>query len=137
MLADYGTDQFSSRINDTGNDIIVKPLNSFSFKAVTPFQTKFKTTIKKHNKFLHQQSLLLLGTDVRSDDDEHIYTRIPKNNSLFSIDEKLHEENECFSTINKSTPNKRPKCYQSQLLLYTCTNEFKSYNTLSTNNTFL
>ena len=32
ILADYGTDQFSIRINDKGNDIIVKPLQSFSFK---------------------------------------------------------------------------------------------------------
>ena len=29
-LADYGTDQFSIRINDKGNDIIVKPLNSYN-----------------------------------------------------------------------------------------------------------
>ena len=29
VLADYGTDQLSIRINDKGNDIIVKPLNSF------------------------------------------------------------------------------------------------------------
>ena len=26
ILADYGTDQFSIRINDKGNDIVVKPL---------------------------------------------------------------------------------------------------------------
>ena len=31
ILADYGTDQFSIRINAKGNDIIVKPLESFSF----------------------------------------------------------------------------------------------------------
>ena len=31
ILADYGTDQFSIRINDKGNDYIVKPFNSFSF----------------------------------------------------------------------------------------------------------
>ena len=43
ILADYGTDQFSIRINDKGNDIVVKHLHSFSFKSVTPFQTKFKT----------------------------------------------------------------------------------------------
>ena len=38
ILADYGTDQFSNRINDKGNDIVVKPFtilliqihNSFS-----------------------------------------------------------------------------------------------------------
>ena len=41
ILADYDTDQFSIRINDKRNVIIVKPFNSFSFKSVTPFQTKF------------------------------------------------------------------------------------------------
>ena len=64
ILADYGTDQFSIRINDKGNDIVVKPLQSFSFKSITLFQTKFKTPIKKNNKTLHQQSLLLNDTDV-------------------------------------------------------------------------
>ena len=57
ILADYGTDQFSIRINDKGNDIVVKPLQSFSFKSITPFQTNFKTPTKKNNKTLHQQSL--------------------------------------------------------------------------------
>ena len=33
ILADYGTDQFSIRINDKRNDIVVKPLQSFSFKS--------------------------------------------------------------------------------------------------------
>ena len=77
ILADYGTDQFSLRINDKGNDIIVKPLNSSSFKAVTLFQTKFKTPIKNIIS-LFINNLLLNDTDVTSDDDEHIYTRIPK-----------------------------------------------------------
>ena len=76
ILADYGTDHISIRINDKGNDIVVKPLQSFSFKSITPFQTKFKTPIKKNNKTLHQQSLLLNDTDVTSDDEDHIYTRI-------------------------------------------------------------
>ena len=78
ILADYGTDQFSIQRNDKGNDIIVKPLNSFSFKSVTQFLTKVKAPVKKNNKFLHQQSLLLNGTDITSDDEEHIYTRIPE-----------------------------------------------------------
>ena len=47
ILADYGTDQFSIRINDKGNDIFIKPLQSFSFTSVTLFQKKFKTHIKK------------------------------------------------------------------------------------------
>ena len=36
ILTDYGTYQFFIRINDKGNDIVVKPLRS-SFKSVTPF----------------------------------------------------------------------------------------------------
>ena len=39
ILAHFGTSQFSLRINDERNDTIVKTLNSFSFKTVTPFQT--------------------------------------------------------------------------------------------------
>ena len=63
ILADYGTDQFSIRINDKGNDIIVKPLQSFSFKSVTPFQTKFKTPTKKNNKtFINNLSYLMILT---------------------------------------------------------------------------
>ena len=47
ILADYGTDQFSIRINDKGNDIVVKPLQSFSFKSITPFSNQVKNTYKK------------------------------------------------------------------------------------------
>ena len=104
ILADYGTDQFSIRITEKGNDIVVKPLNSFSFKPVAPFQTKFKTSVKKNNKSLHQQSLLLNDTDITSNDEEHIYTRIPKQTSVFTTDNTL--QTETFSTIQKSkTPN--------------------------------
>ena len=64
ILADYGTDQFSIRINDKRNDIVVKPLQSFSFKSITPFQTKFKTPIKKNNKkpFINNLSYLMILT---------------------------------------------------------------------------
>ena len=102
ILADYDTDQFYIRINDKGNDIVVKPLHSFSFKSVTLFQTKFKTPNKKNNKTLHQQSLLLNDTDVTSDDEDHIYTRIPKYDSSFSTDPTLQENN---STLKKSPSN--------------------------------
>ena len=105
ILADYGTDQFSIRINDKGNDIVVKPLHSFSFKSVTPFQTKFKTPVKKNNKTLHQQRCLLLNyTDITSDDEDHINTRIPKNDSSFSTDKTL-QDNEHYSTLKKSSSN--------------------------------
>ena len=42
ILADYGTDQVSKGINNEGNDIVVKPLNSFLFKSLTPFKQKSK-----------------------------------------------------------------------------------------------
>ena len=103
ILADYGADQFSIRINDKGSDIVVKPLHSFSFISVTPFQTKFQTPIKKYNKTLHRQSLLLNDTDVTSDDDDHIYTRIPKNDSSFSTDTTLQQKS--YYTLKKSTSN--------------------------------
>ena len=107
ILADYGTDQFSIRINDKRNDIVVKPLQSFSFKSITPFQTKFKTPIKKNNKTLHQQSLLLNDTDVTSDDEDHIFTRIPKSDSSFLHDTTLQTEN--YSTLKQLTPNTAQK----------------------------
>ena len=83
ILADYGTDQFSIRINDKGNDIVVKPLQSFSFESITPFQTKFKTPIKKNNKTLHKQSPLPNDTDNTSDDEDLIY--IPEFQNLILL----------------------------------------------------
>ena len=112
ILADYGTYQISIRINDKGNEIVVKPSQSFSFKSVTLFQTKFKTPIKKNNKTLHQQSLLLNDTDITSDDEDHIYTRIPKSDSSFLPDTTLQTEN--YSTPNKSTSN-TPQKYVSAI----------------------
>ena len=107
ILAAYGTDQLSIRINDKGNDIIIKPLQSFSFKSITPFQTRFKTPIKKNNKTLHQQSLLLNDTDITSDDEDHIYTRIPKSDFSFLHDTTLQTES--YSTLNESTPKTSQK----------------------------
>ena len=52
ILAIYGTDQFSLRNFDKGNNFIVEHLNSFSLKAVTPFHTQFKTPIKTEKKSL-------------------------------------------------------------------------------------
>ena len=97
ILADCGTDQISIRINDKGNDIVVKPSQSFSFKSITLFQTKFKTPIKKNNKTLHQQPLLLNDTDITSDDEDHIYTRFPKPDSSFLHDATLQNRKLFFS----------------------------------------
>ena len=101
ILADYGINPFSIRLCDKGNHVIIEPLVSFSFKSVTPFQFKIKTPIKKHNKSLHQQSLLLNDTDVISDDEDHIYTRISNNSTTFIPDTTITSEN--VSTI--TNPN--------------------------------
>ena len=104
ILADYGTDQFSIRINDKGNGNIVKPLDSFSFKSIIPFQNNYKTPAKKHNKSLHQQSLLLNDTDVTNDDDDHIYTRFPKS-VTFSFNNQTNDtcQTSTFPRSNSSS----------------------------------
>ena len=91
-------------MNDKGKDIIVKLLNSFSFKSVTLFQTKFKTSIKTNNKSVHQQSLLLNDTDITSFDEEHIYTRIPKQDSSFTSDNTLQDKTKTYSNIKSPIP---------------------------------
>ena len=84
-----------------GMILLSNPYNPF-FKPKTPFQTKFKTPIKKNNKTFHQQSLLLNDTDITSDDEDHIYTRNPKYDSSFSTDTTLQET---YSTLKKSPSN--------------------------------
>ena len=86
---------------------MIKEMTLLSFKNITPFQTKFKTPIKKNNKTLHQQSLLLNDTDVTSNDEDHIYTRIPKSDSSFIQDTPLPTEN--YSTLKQLTPNTTQK----------------------------
>ena len=52
ILADYGDDQFSIRINNKGEDIHIKPLDSFSFQSMVPFESKYKKTTKNQTKSL-------------------------------------------------------------------------------------
>ena len=70
ILADYGDDQFSIRINNKGEDIHIKPLDSFSFQSIVPFESKYKKPTKNQTKSLFQQSTILNDTDILSDDDE-------------------------------------------------------------------
>ena len=83
ILADYETDRFSIRMNDKVNDIVGKPLTSFYFKSVIPFQSKFKSPNIKHTEILHQQFILLIDTDITSDDEEHIHSKFPKPDFIF------------------------------------------------------
>ena len=70
ILADYGEDQFSIRINKKGEDIHIKPLDSFSFQSIVPFESKYKRRTKKQTKSLLQHSTILNDTDILSDEDE-------------------------------------------------------------------
>ena len=140
IITDYGRDQFSIPNHDKGNVITVKSLNSFSVISVTPSRTKFKTPVKKNNKALHQLSLLLNDTDITSDDEEHIYFRIPKHDTSFTTDKSLHEET--YSPINKSKStttqestsainvqtNSQPDTHCSQILPFYDTSFFKFKN---------
>ena len=61
IFADYGTDQFSISINDKGNDIIVKLLDSFLFKSITPVQNKYKTPARNvTNPYINNPYSLIL-----------------------------------------------------------------------------
>ena len=70
ILADYGDDQFSIRINTKGEEIHIKPLDSFSFQSIVPFESKYKRPTKNQAKSLLQQSTILNDTDILSDEDE-------------------------------------------------------------------
>ena len=66
ILADYGTYQISIRTNYKGNDIFVKPLDSFSFKSILPVQKKDKTSDKNiTNLYINNlYSLMILMSPV-------------------------------------------------------------------------
>ena len=61
ILADYGDDQFSIRINN--KDIHIKPLDSFSFQSIVPFESNIKSLQKnKQNLFYNNRQFLMILT---------------------------------------------------------------------------
>ena len=52
IFADYGGDQFSILINNKGEDIHLKPLDSFSFQSIVPFESKYNKPTKTQTKSL-------------------------------------------------------------------------------------
>ena len=63
ILADYGDDQFSIRINNKGEEIHIKPLDSFSFQSIVPFESKYKSLQKtKQNLFYNNRQFLMILT---------------------------------------------------------------------------
>ena len=67
ILADYGEDQLSIRINNKGEDFHIKPLDSFSLQSIVPFESKYKIPTENKTKSLLKQSTILNDTDILSD----------------------------------------------------------------------
>ena len=86
ILADYGDDQFSIRIKNKREDIHIKPLESFSFISIVPFESKYKRPTKNQRKSLLQQSTILNDTDILSDDDEPTQPQIVKKSKYEHIE---------------------------------------------------
>ena len=103
ILAEYGDDQFSIRKNNKGEDIHIKPLDSFSFKSIVPFESKYKRPTKNQTKSLLQQSTILNDTDILSDDDEPTQPQNVKNQNS----NKLKEQ-----TLAIKYPTKSDYCNQ-------------------------
>ena len=85
ILADYGEVQFSFRINNKGEDIHIKPLDSFSFQSIVPIESKNKRPSKTQAKSLLKQSTILNDTDILSVEDEPNLsqnTKYQNNNTL-------------------------------------------------------
>ena len=102
-LADYGDDQFSIRINNKGEDIHIKPLDSFSFQSIVPFESKYKRPTKNQTKSLLQQSTILNDTDILSDDYEPTQPQDVKNQNSNILKEQ---------TLAIQDPTKSDYCNQ-------------------------
>ena len=76
ILADFGDDYYSLRIQDNGNTVNYSPITPFSFKSVVPFNSKYKKPLKNQLKSLLHQNPLLNETDL-SEDPDTIQKRIP------------------------------------------------------------
>ena len=88
ILADYGEDQFSIRINNKGEDIHRKSLDSFSFQSIVPFESEYKRPTKNQVKSLLQQSTLLNDTVILSDEDELNQSQNTKNQNTNTLKEQ-------------------------------------------------
>ena len=61
ILADYGDDQFSIRINNKEEDIHIKPLDSFSFQSIDHLNRNIKNLQKtKQNPSYNSRQFLMI-----------------------------------------------------------------------------
>ena len=89
ILADYGEDQFSIRINNKEEDIHIRPLDSFSCQSIVPFESKYKRPTKNKAKSLLQQSTILNDTYILSDEDEPNQTQDRKDQNTTLKEQSL------------------------------------------------
>ena len=92
ILADYGDDQFTLRIQDKGIVVKYTPLDSFSFQSVSSFLNKYKKPVKNKVTLL-QENPLLNETDLY-DTDDPVLKRIPQEYS-----QPPHELHTLFTEI--------------------------------------
>ena len=101
--SDYGEDQFSIRINNKGEGIHIKPLDSFSFQSIVPFESKYKKPTKNQAKSLLQLSTILNDTDSLSDEDEPNQSQNTKNQNTNTLKEQ---------TLAIQYPTKSDYCFK-------------------------
>ena len=104
ILADYGDDQFTLRIQDKGNVVKYTLLDSFSFQSVSSFLNKYKKPVKNNVKNLLQENPLLNETDLY-DTDDPVLKRIPQH--CLQPPHELHKlfteiQQHCFNDFNLS-----------------------------------
>ena len=75
-------------MNNKGEDIYIKPLDSFPFQSFVPFESKHKGPIKNQAKSLLQQSTILNDTDILSDEDEPNQSQNMKNQNTNTFKEQ-------------------------------------------------
>ena len=119
ILADYGDDQFTLRIQDKGNIVKYTPLDSFSFQSVSSFLNKYKKPVENKVKTFLQDNPLLNETDLY-DTDDPVLKRIPQHYS-----QPPHELHTLFTEIQHHYFN---DINLSQDILTNLTNSISSSN---------
>ena len=80
ILGDYGENQVSIRINKKGEDIHIKPVDSFSFQSIVPFESKNNRDLQKieQNHFYNNQlsSMTLIFLVMKMNQINHKIRRI-------------------------------------------------------------
>ena len=81
ILVDYGDDQSSIRINNKGEDIHIKPLDSFSFQSIVPFESKYKKNRQRTKQNLSYNNRQFSKILIRDDDELTQSNNIQHQNS--------------------------------------------------------